>query len=182
MHFRSFLFNPSRDASGMITTLPNDKCFTAGKDTWCYDPAPKDKDKCVNIDGYFICKTDMKEKSFKQEVQRFKDILFYPKMRIDEAKKTEVLIIEFTIGFILSSLVFTLSYYIKDIIDIVTALFMPVSYGLISVIIIVAILILITIILALAQSRVLKASEETNVLEKLAEKTPVEGLNTVLEE
>ncbi len=158
------------------------KCITINKETWCYDPAPEDKSKCININGMFMCKNGKKERTFRQEVTRFKNILFYPKMRVDEAKQIETLSIEYTIGFIIGALTFTLSLYIKEIIDYFAFIFIPVSAGIFSIIVIVLVLIAVTLGLSVVMYRLQRAVDETNVGEKLAEKSPMEILNTVVKD
>jgi len=148
----------------------------------CYDPKPKSTSRCTNIGGSFFCKArngkDGKiDTTFREEARKAMNILLYPKIRVDEARHSKGVIVQYTIGFISSALVFTVSLYIKSMIDTIMLFFMsgaPATF--ISLLTIIIILIIVSIALAFAEYRARKALDRTNLLETLAEKDIAEGM------
>lgn len=157
-------------------------CIKINDKSWCYDPAPADPSRCLNIEKRFFCQPERRDKTFKEEVGRFKKILFYPKLRIDESKQLEGLLIELTIGFIITALTWVLSGYISDAINYFIDTYIPGGETIAIIIAIIMSIIIIMIVLSFFQYRLIKAAEHTNMLEKFAEKDAQGIVKTAMEE
>lgn len=161
-------------------------CMEINGEIHCLELNPVRKKNCLNIGGYYFCEVNdddnIKKRSFKDEAQKFMNIILYPKLRTDETKQLEENIIEFTVGFVLSSLVFTLSLYIKDILDFFLFSLFPAGYNIFILFIIIAILIGVSLVLSIIRYRLKKAAKETRVLEQFAEKRPREIVNQLFDE
>ncbi len=153
-----------------------DQCLEIEGTLRCVELDPTGKKNCVNVSGINFCERDGKEATtFKQERKKFLDIIIYPKMRLDETKKLETNIVVFTIGIVLSALVFTLSLFIKDVIDIIMISLFPSSvFNIFILLFIIIVIIGVSLVLSFVQNRVQTAFNETDLLEKFAEKDPVE--------
>ena len=147
----------------------------------CIDPSPSDDKNCTMIGGTAFCKKDDAPATFKQERKKFFNVLFYPRLRKKEASMLENNMVDFTIGLVLSSIVFTLSFFIKDIIDYITAMIFPSSITIVTLVFIIAILIMISLVLAFLQTRFKTAIDETELLEKLSEKDAADVVQSLFE-
>ena len=160
---------------------PEKQCLDIDDTIKCFDMNPTPEKNCSMLNGVAFCENGEKSKTFRDERKKFLGIMFYPKLRKNEAKEIENNIVQFTIGLVLSALVFTLSLFIKDIVDLIAIFFLPSSTTILSLIIIVIVLIAISLVLAFIQTRVGSALEETELLEKVSEKNPVEALKAIVE-
>jgi hypothetical protein len=165
----------------MTSTDDLQKCIDINGIEWCNDSLPPDKDaSCMTIDGKKFCQSKGNGTTLRQEIDAFKGFMFYPKLRMDEARQMKKLVVEFTIGFIISSLIFVLSLYIKDILDYVMS-FVMIDGSFVSMIIISIVLTITMIILSFMEYRISKSLDKTRVMEKFAEKNPTEMLNAMMD-
>lgn len=160
---------------------PGKQCIEIDGTMKCFDMNPTKEKNCTMLNNVAFCENGEGPATFREERKKFFSILFYPKLRKGEAKEMESNVIYFTVGLILSSIVFTLSLYIKDIVDLIAFYFLPSTMTLLSLVFIIVILIGISLLLSFVQTRLVSAVEETEVLEKLSEKDPAEVLQTLIE-
>lgn len=154
-------------------------CLLVDEKIMCYDPAPAKDSDCINLSGYHFCQTDGKDTTFKDELKKSLSVFLYPRVTVDDAKYMKLKIVEYSVGFILAALVFTLSFYIKDIIDIIFLLFIPSSPTILTLFIVIISLTSCAFLFSFLEYRMYKAVNNTSVLEKLSEKSPLEVLNTI---
>jgi hypothetical protein len=151
-------------------------CLTINNTVKCFEAAPPDEKKpgCALINGMFFCPNGKDDPTLKAEVTRFVDIVTYPKITMQDAKHFKRSVVEYTLGFILSALVFTLSLYIKEMIDLFVFSLISPTLNFIVLLLITIVLTIIAIMLSLLTHRITVANASTRTVEKLAEKTPRE--------
>lgn len=165
------------DVSEDIASPESGKCLIVNGKKLCYDPMPdetKKKEKCINISGYYFCENGEKELTIKGELKRSLGILLNPEVETDEASYMELKAIEYTIGFFLGALAFTLSYYIKDIIDYIVYSLIPGSMSILTLFIIILVMTGLAIGLVFIEYRMRKVAVMTRLMEKASKKTAPE--------
>jgi len=171
-------------ASGINKDEVDKPCIKIHGKISCYDPNPVKNDKCHKVGSSFFCEMDVKgskvHTTFQKEARKLMNAMLYPKIRTEEARHVERSYLEYTIGFIAASLVFTVSLYIKSIIDYIISFFVDGEMTLITLIVVVILIITISMAISFIQYRASKAVSRTNLLETIAEKDITGILNEMV--